>query len=446
MHVDPVAARRLLSGAPVVHGIHTLLHALEVWQNTDLRKPAALVCSFVNAVNVGDRVEYTQSDDEANRSLISAKVDGVTCATIAIEFNVEPTARPLKPADGSSVVWPDNHRAPLEPVPASQVGALIGLKWENEELTSKFPRTTERFGKAFVVALARSSSMVGMVCPGLHSVYSSLRISSITGTGDESWFEVMKFDQRFGMYVIRIHGSVLGEIKAFLRPAPQVQPSIAKVATVVADDEFAGTRSLVVGGSRGLGEVAAKILVAGGGDVVITYAAGHDDALRVEAELNSYRAGSCTSMPMDLRVVDFAAFGLKAVQFDIVCYFATPRIFKRRGNSFDVAAFNEFVSFYVTKFHELCLWGEAGERTERMRILLPSTVFIDERPKGMTEYTMAKAAAEVLATDLNGVLKHVRIMSPRLPRVLTDQTASLLKFQTESALDTLLPHLRELRS
>ena len=32
MHVDAVAARRLLSGRQVVHGIHTLLHAINLWR------------------------------------------------------------------------------------------------------------------------------------------------------------------------------------------------------------------------------------------------------------------------------------------------------------------------------------------------------------------------------------------------------------------------------
>src|SRR5580658_10456419 len=31
IHLDPVAARRLLFGQPVVHGMHTLVWALDVW-------------------------------------------------------------------------------------------------------------------------------------------------------------------------------------------------------------------------------------------------------------------------------------------------------------------------------------------------------------------------------------------------------------------------------
>ena len=69
----------------------------------------------------------------------------------------------------------------------------------------------------------------------------------------------------------------------------------------------------------------------------------------------------------------------------------------------------------LDRFHELCLWLDSADRP--IRVYLPSTVFITERPKGMTEYAMAKAAAEVLADDLNRSLNNVRIVHTRLPRL-----------------------------
>ena len=45
-----------------------------------------------------------------------------------------------------------------------------------------------------------------------------------------------------------------------------------------APGEFANVRALVIGGSRGLGEITAKIIAAGGGDVWITYRRGKEDA------------------------------------------------------------------------------------------------------------------------------------------------------------------------
>src|SRR5450631_1878428 len=58
MHVDGVAARRLLTGQPVVHGVHVLITALEFWDRADGMFPVSLDCTFNNAVNVGDPVVF----------------------------------------------------------------------------------------------------------------------------------------------------------------------------------------------------------------------------------------------------------------------------------------------------------------------------------------------------------------------------------------------------
>jgi hypothetical protein len=60
----------------------------------------------------------------------------------------------------------------------------------------------------------------------------------------------------------------------------------------------------------------------------------------------------------------------------------------------------------------------------------------------MTEYAMAKAASEVLADDINRTFRKVRVVAARLPRLRTDQTASIMALSTESNLQVLLPHIR----
>ena len=57
----------------------------------------------------------------------------------------------------------------------------------------------------------------------------------------------------------------------------------------------------------------------------------------------------------------------------------------------------------------------------------------------MTEYAMAKAAAEVLVDDLNRALSSVALLSQRLPRLTTDQTSSPFIENTMSNVDVMLP-------
>ena len=64
----------------------------------------------------------------------------------------------------------------------------------------------------------------------------------------------------------------------------------------------------------------------------------------------------------------------------------------------------------------------------------------------MTEYTMAKSAAEVLTQDINRSFKHVRVSTTRLPRLSTDQTASIVNVSAVSNLETLLPLVRAMHT
>ena len=73
----------------------------------------------------------------------------------------------------------------------------------------------------------------------------------------------------------------------------------------------------------------------------------------------------------------------------------------------------------------------------------PSSVYIDARPDGMTEYTMAKAAGEILCADIQSFESSGRILVRRLPRLPTDQTASLLKAETADPISVILPIVRE---
>ena len=77
-----------------------------------------------------------------------------------------------------------------------------------------------------------------------------------------------------------------------------------------------------------------------------------------------------------------------------------------------------------------------------MRVYVPSSVFVTERPEGLTEYAMAKAAAEILADDVNRSFSKVSIVVTRLPRLSTDQTTSVLKMSSSDNLDALLPAIR----
>jgi hypothetical protein len=117
-------------------------------------------------------------------------------------------------------------------------------------------------------------------------------------------------------------------------------------------------------------------------------------------------------------------------------------IYRRRSAIFSQARFQEFLTFYVTAFYDL--YRDLGSKFDKkITMFYPSSVYIDARPDGMTEYTMAKAAGEILCADIQSFESSGRILVRRLPRLPTDQTASLLRAETADPISVILPIVRE---
>ena len=451
IHMDAVAARRLVAGHRVVHGIHILIAAIERWQQEDDGRIESVSCIFSSPVAVGDTVVFMQIQGPADEYEIEALVGGVPCTRITLATAQRPAPAapmtdPVKQGPATTQIrLPVTMDLPLDENPEDHVGKQYALEVNDHDLTAEYPNACRHLGARRVAGILALSRFVGMVCPGLHSLFSSLNLDRGTDSELENdlAFTVNAYDPRSRLFDIRYQGGIRGSIRAFLRPSPQEQPSLQEVAAHVRADEFSGTRSLVMGGSRGLGEVTAKILAAGGGDVVITYATGREDAERIRDEINANRSSAC-----ELRRIDLAhdSVDILAGDFEVltaVYFFATPRIYRKKAGTFDPQLFAEFHRMYVEKFYALCAALE--DRTGRpVRVFFPSSVFVSERPKGLVEYAMAKAAAEVLIQEINRSFRNVRVLSARLPRLTTDQTATVLKIPKESNVATLLPIVRSM--
>src|SRR5450631_2915687 len=336
----------------------------------------------------------------------------------------------------------DRLGVPLDELAAHWLNKQVVLRIGAQDLSRHFPRSCHLLGNSRVAGLLALSYFVGMVCPGLHSIFStiSLKLAEASTDAGSIQFNVQQYDERFRLYTVTLDGVLRGRLTAFVRPPPQRQPSMTEVCEQVGPADFAGTRSLVIGASRGLGELCAKLLAAGGGDVVISYAQGLDDIERVNAEINAGGVGRTRILHLD--ILSGAYTGIDFETLDAIYYFATPRIYRKKSEVFVDSLFREFIHCYVTSLYALCRHVESLPLPKKIKVYVPSSVFIAERPDGMTEYAMAKAAAEVLIEDLNRSLKKVFILATRLPKLTTDQTSSVLRASTGDNLSALLPVVR----
>ena len=114
--------------------------------------------------------------------------------------------------------------------------------------------------------------------------------------------------------------------------------------------------------------------------------------------------------------------------------------------TFSSDLFENFNLYYVTAFHALVDFVSRKSNFEKeIGIFYPSSSAIDQRPENMTEYSMSKLAAELMCADLTGHFRDIHVLVKRLPRLLTDQTATISAFETVDAMTVMLPIVREVQ-
>jgi hypothetical protein len=448
MHLDAMLARRTQAGSRVVHGIHLLLWTLNALGEAqpELPPPCKLRAQFNKFVHVGESAEIVVMQQDPNCVRLSLSVDGIARSKFTFEFG---------PVVGQVPVW---LHAPLEEIAFSPTP--LDVKFEEmsgrsgrvafhmtiKDAAAMFPAATRWLGAKRVEALAASSHLVGMIYPGLHSIYSDLAVSRYADDDAEEFlgFRVMDADTRFRTVAYEIAGGGwTGIVNGVARKPPVAQPTMESLAGLVGAQEFVGTVALIVGGSRGLGELTAKLIATGGGRAIITWQRGRADAERVASEIRA-AGGACETLNYDALKPVAEQLALLSETPTQVYYFATPPIFRARSNLFVSTRFKEFLAVYVEGFWELAQALRARE--PRLSLYYPSSVSVAKRPKGMTEYTMAKVAGEALCSDMNEAFAPMHVTQSRLPRLPTDQTASLTDVPTADPVETLLPIIREVQS
>ena len=117
--------------------------------------------------------------------------------------------------------------------------------------------------------------------------------------------------------------------------------------------EFGGQRALIVGGSRGLGELTSKLLALGGADVRLTYYQGAQDAEAIVSDIAQSggiaAAFGCDVIHPQESVAHMCKDGWSPTH---LYFFATPFISvqTRWPQAFSDDAFRRFCDYYVTGF------------------------------------------------------------------------------------------------
>jgi acyl dehydratase len=444
LHVDPVAARRLMFGTTVVHGVDVLLRLIE----TALREagPSALTAlkaSFGAPLLTGAHATIERAD-EPDRPAGSVGYKVLSQGRVIQRVSLSLTREGSWPAPAPAAAFAPAAPSARDFTTLATASGAVPLGFDMDAARALYPELSRSLPPAQLAVLLASTRIVGMECPGLHSVYTELSLA-FTPRADDAGslaFRVAKADARFNLLNIAIEGGgANGHIHALVRPAPAAQPSFAEVRSRVARCAGPGCGALVIGGGRGLGEITAKILAAAGADVIVTYAAGAADAERVAGDISA-GGGHCGTLHFDVTsppVEKPARLPAGWVPAEVY-YFASPHIEVRPGEPWNAALFARFCDCYVTGLARAVatIDGWFALTGKPLKLFYPSSAFLDEPVRGAAEYMAAKAAGEQLCRTLTVTRRGLTAVWPRLPRMLTDQTAGLKASQVQPPLDVML--------
>jgi len=231
IHIDPAVTTRTQVGLLMVHGMHTVLWALDVLAQSDpLRQPIAQVkVRFKESVYIGDELVL---EIVARRSGVRLKlcVDGLVATTLDVTFGEAKRAVIGQGLanDIPNAAWP-LHPLELSPEQMEGISGWLAFAHAPDAAARSFPRLSAVIGARRVAGLACISRLVGMVCPGLHSILAGFTVDAINELDriDAIRFKVTSVDERFQFVSESVEGGGWsGKIECFARVPSTAQSSM----------------------------------------------------------------------------------------------------------------------------------------------------------------------------------------------------------------------------
>lgn len=432
IHVDPVAARRTIAGECIVHGVHGLMCAIELLTKYTSERVSGVNADFIKPIFLDEPVDFFW-DGEA--CLLELRSGDTQKTRLKVQFGISERPSSQRPSRRPQLSFPENRSfEECAKLPVNEF-AFAGTADDARKL---FPAASAAYGINLLCEIAALSELVGMRVPGLHSLFSAVSIDLSSLEGGMPRFEVVHSDARVGLLEISVSGATLkARIRAFYRQPPTQGPGLALLSDSVTPNEFLGVNALIIGGSRGLGELVAKLIVVGGGRVTLTYKLGKEDSVRVLTELRQLST-ACDAVSLDVE----SDFTIPDGNFNQVYFFASPKIRAEDTYSDNSALLARYRRVYCAAFQKLCLQLVAQDC--QCSIFYPSTVFIEAKEKNFANYILAKEEGEVLCEQLSKSTG-LFILHPRLPRLPTDQTLGIFKSKLADPVHIMLSNVRAMK-
>lgn len=432
LHVDSVAARRSQFGGSVVHGIHVVLLVLENIKISHNHCIQEMEVNFRSAIRVGESFHITS---HILGKSISFRVIAGNRLCVVGKVRMEKTTKRGSVGEINYLVGVATKTTKLEDLGTGEATENGGFN--HDELRRLFPNlslTLDEFDIDFLLTVTR---IIGMRCPGTYALFRgfSWNRNHILSNYPTKYL-VHNIDKRFSMLKLLVSGGTI-EVRAdvILRKPPVKQISSSSMREVIQVDEFANVRAIVIGGSRGLGELTVNALAAGSARILFTYFRGENDANILLDSTGPH----AVNMQFDVNIQDPSTIN-RMIEFGPthLFYYATPHIAKQTDQAWNQSLYDDFFTTYVDRFNSLI------NSLNLCGIFVPSSTFITSNETGFSEYIKAKTATEEFCDGWRSQHPNVNLVVERLPPLVTDQTSEKLGNNSEKNLDILIPIIKKM--
>ena len=114
---------------------------------------------------------------------------------------------------------------------------------------------------------------------------------------------------------------------------------------------------------------------------------------------------------------------------------------KKIKKKYDKKMLTNFLQYYVKNFKNIFRYIDKSY--PKCRFFIPSTISINKPREEILEYTFAKLETEIWVSRLSEKFRN-KILIERLPRLLTEQTNSILQSELGNTNITILQSIRKL--
>ena len=282
--------------------------------------------------------------------------------------------------------------------------------------------------------LSALTRFVGMRVPGLNSILYSIKLNSKKNC-DQIDFKIKNYDKRFNLINLFMKGlSFEGSIMTFIRPNNK-NKELSKIPKI--PKNFSSQRSLVIGGTKGLGESTVNILSNGSAKILLSYYSGKKDALKLRK-----RNTEIFYLNIEKNLNSEQIKKIKKFKPTHLYYFATPKIFVGEAMNFNVKKFDYFNKYYLTGFDKIF---QIVDKENLKIVFSPSSIAVNKPAGKLFEYACSKSAMETYFNYLNNKFPSIQFYYPQLEKIRTEQTLTTFNEKMKSPDIEITKYLKKIK-